>query len=218
MKRTIAAIAAVTSVLALAGTAAAHVRLLPNALPSGGFTVVNVRVPNELVKAATVKVDVQFPSGILFVQWAGVNGGWSAHVYYRKLDKPVKAFGEQLTSEVDHVVFSGGRVQPNQFAQFPILLSVPAARAGTVLTFKAVQTYSNGEVVRWIGVPTSDTPAPQVMVTPADSAVAEYPGGIPAIRKSRSTSGRAPLLGLVLGVPALGAGGLLLARRRRQAS
>ncbi len=37
------------------------------------------------------------------------------------------------------------------------------------MTFKAVQTYSNGEVVRWIGPPDSEEPAPQVKLTAAEA-------------------------------------------------
>ena len=32
---------------------------------------------------------------------------------------------------------------------------------GTSLTFKALQTYDDGEVVRWIGAPDADEPAPR---------------------------------------------------------
>ena len=56
--------------LALAGVAQAHVTVHPNALPSGGFTVVNVQVPNERDKASTVKVDVQLPPGVFFLSTA----------------------------------------------------------------------------------------------------------------------------------------------------
>ena len=40
-------------------------------------------------------------------------------------------------------------------------------KAGDELTFKALQTYSDGDVVRWIGAPDSEQPAPQVKVTAA---------------------------------------------------
>ena len=40
-------------------------------------------------------------------------------------------------------------------------------KAGEKLTFKALQTYSGGEVVRWIGAEDSDNPAPIVTVTEA---------------------------------------------------
>ena len=60
--------------LALAGVAQAHVTVHPNALPSGGFTVVNVQVPNERDKASTVKVDVQIPPGVFFLSTAADPG------------------------------------------------------------------------------------------------------------------------------------------------
>ena len=46
---------------------------------------------------------------------------------------------------------------------FPLSVQVPD-KAGTTLTFKALQTYDDGKVVRWIGPAGSDEPAPQVKV------------------------------------------------------
>jgi uncharacterized protein len=43
-----------------------------------------------------------------------------------------------------------GGIKPGQFQDFPISVQIPG-KAGDKLTFKALQTYSNGEVVRWIG-------------------------------------------------------------------
>jgi hypothetical protein len=37
--------------------------------------------------------------------------------------------------------------------------------AGDVHTFRALQTYSNGERVRWYGKPDADLPAPTLTVT-----------------------------------------------------
>ena len=39
---------------------------------------------------------------------------------------------------------------------------------GKALTFKALQTYTGGEVVRWIGPPDADEPAPQVTLAAAE--------------------------------------------------
>ena len=55
-------------------------------------------------------------------------------------------------------------IQPGQFQDFPISVQIPG-EAGDTLTFKALQTYDDGEVVRWIGAPESEEPAPQVAVT-----------------------------------------------------
>ena len=41
--------------------------------------------------------------------------------------------------------------------------------------FKAIQTYSNGDVVRWIGAADSDHPAPHVAVTAAAGGLLRAP-------------------------------------------
>ena len=218
-KQVAALVAALMGLLVSCGIAQAHVTVHPNALPSGGFTVVNVNVPNERDKASTTKVDVQFPSGIIFLSTKPATG-WSAKVIYRKLAKPVTVFGEQHTQEVDRVVWTGhgaaGRIRPGEFQQFPVSISVPTKPKGTILTFKALQTYSNGEIVRWIGAPSADEPAPQVLVTGANDAVEDYPGGITSAKKTRHMSSVEH--GFVFGLPLLGAAAVAEALRRRRRS
>ena len=78
--------------------------------------------------------------------------------------------------EVDTVTWTGngktGIVKPGEFQDFGLSLGTPD-KPGKKLTFKALQTYDNGEVVRWIGPPDAEEPAPQVALTqPADTAAA----------------------------------------------
>ena len=198
--------------LTLAATAQAHVTVHPNALPADGFTVIDVQVPNEADEASTVRVDVQFPNGI-YVASPGVLPGWKSRVITQKLAKPVRVEpGFSVSSRVARVVFSGGRIGPGQFLSFPVSIKVPAAKAGTLLTFKALQTYSNGEIVRWIGNPSADNPAPQVMVRPASSPVLDYPGGIGAAKQGLDNA----LKGFVVGLPLGALGAFIALRRRRQ--
>jgi uncharacterized protein YcnI len=215
MKRRLTIAAAASAVaLTLANAAQAHVTVHPNVLPSGGFTVIDVRIPNERPKASTVKVDVRLPAGFIFLSYQPMPG-WSTKVIYRKLAKPVTVFGEKFTQEVDRVVWSsrGSRIRPGEFIEFPLSVAMPGGKKGSLLTFKALQTYSNGEIVRWIGSPSADEPAPQVMVTNANSPVRDYPGGVSAARKGQSSD---HILGFVVGLPLLGAAGLgILYRRRR---
>jgi uncharacterized protein len=203
-------VAVVVAGLALAGVAQAHVTVHPNALPSGGFTVVNVQVPNERDNASTVKVDVQIPKGVFFLSTQPIPG-WSAKVYFRKLAKPVKVFDDVSTQEVDRVVWTsrGGKIGPGQFQSFPVSMLVPKAKAGTLATFKALQTYSNGEIVRWIGAPSADEPAPQVMIRAANSPVQDYPAGVSAMKGSA-------MHGVVVALPLalLAAVGFGVVRRR----
>lgn len=168
MRTTIAAGAALAATLA-AAPAQAHVTLQPEQAPAGGFTRLDVRVPNERDEAGTTKVRVQFPPGFIFLS-TEPRPGWTAKVTKRKLAEPVEAFGEKQTEEVDTVTFTarkGERIDPGQFLDFGLSVGLPD-KAGSALTFKALQTYDNGETVRWIGPPDAEEPAPQVKLVAAE--------------------------------------------------
>ena len=76
--------------------------------------------------------------------------GWKVKVKRSKLAKPITTDeGDKLTEQVSEVTWSGGKVAPGEFQDFPVSLQMPD-KAGTTLTFKAIQTYDNGKVVRWI--------------------------------------------------------------------
>jgi periplasmic copper chaperone A len=214
-RRIITLAASVAAALAFASAAQAHVTVHPNALPAGGFTMVNVQVPNERPTKPTTKVDVQLPSGILFISYAQV-AGWSAKVTYRKLAKPIELFGQQFTREASRVTWTAraGGVRPGQIAVFPLSIRTPDGSKGTVLTFKAIQTYRGGEVVRWIGKPDSEEPAPQVILRGANDAVADYPAGTSAAKRALSAS--SGMIGLIVGLPLIGLTGLAIAGRRRR--
>ena len=71
----------------------------------------------------------------------GAVPGWKGQVITRKLPKPVQIEpGFTVTTRVDRVVFSGGRIAPGHFLAFPVSILVPKATPGTLLTFKALQT------------------------------------------------------------------------------
>jgi uncharacterized protein len=224
MKVTIAA-AVAAATLILVGPAAAHVTLQPEEAPAGGFTRLDVRVPNERDNAGTTKVEVQFPPGFVFVSTQPVPG-WTATVKKRKLDQPVEAEGEQITEEVDTVTWTGdgqtGIVKPGEFQDFGLSVGVPD-KPGTKLTFKALQTYDNGEVVRWIGPPDAEEPAPQVTLTAAGAEEEHAAATEPTSSSTSADEGEddtgAPtwlaVLALVLGGLGLLAGVLGLARSRR---
>ena len=80
-----------------------------------------------------------------------------------KLDKPLTSHGEEITEQVSRMIWTAESdkdgIRPGQFLDFPISVQIPG-EAGDTLTFKALQTYDNGEVVRWIGAPESEEPAP----------------------------------------------------------
>src|SRR4051794_27001683 len=161
-------LAAATAVAALAIPAAAqaHVTLQPSQAAAGAFTVLNVRVPTELDNASTAKVDVKFPDGFAAARYQNVPG-WKVRVITKTLAQPIQTDDGPITQGIDRMVFArtsaAGGIKPGQFQDFPISVQIPG-KAGDKLTFKAIQTYSNGSVVRWIGgsgAPPSPPPRPR---------------------------------------------------------
>ncbi|HEX2127017.1 MAG TPA: YcnI family protein, partial [Thermoleophilaceae bacterium] len=201
--------AVAVAVLVLAPAASAHVTIQPEEVPAGGFTRMDVRVPTERDDASTTKVDVQFPPGFLSVSTEPVPG-WDAKITMRKLDKPVEQFGEQVTEEVGRITFTGGSIGPGEFQDFGLSVGVPD-KPGSTLTFKAIQTYSGGEVVRWIGPPDSEQPAPQVKLTAAEAAgdgsqaAAQQPQA-PAGGDDDDSSNTLSIIALIVGIAGLAAG------------
>lgn len=210
-----AACAATAGALAIPAAAGAHVTLQPSEAPAKGFVVEDVRVPNEEPNANTTKVVVQFPDGFAEVSFQPVPG-WNVKVKKTKLAQPITTDeGDKLTEQVSQVTWSGGKITPGQFQDFPVSVQIPD-KAGTALTFKAVQTYDNGKVVRWIGAPDAQEPAPQVKITPA---VAETASATPAAStsgdKEDSDSKTLSIIALIVGALGLLAGGAALLSRRK---
>jgi uncharacterized protein YcnI len=221
-------------VLALAPAAArAHVSIHPNVLPAGGFATVNVRVPNERDGATVTKVQMQIPPGLISVT-AQSPTGWSVAYRMHTLAHPIQTDDGPVTSEVSEVDWSaakGAGIPPGQFLQLPISLSTPD-REGAVVGFPTVQTYSDGTVVRWIGPPSNDSPAPTIDVSKAGGPMLDVTGGDagppagaarltlaggarPAAATSSSDAGRGlAIAALIVAILALLAGGAALLRVR----
>jgi uncharacterized protein YcnI len=212
--RTALILAAVTAAL-LAPSAAAHVTLNPDAVPADSFSRFAVRVPTER-GVPTVKVTVRIPDGLTFVSFQP-KPGWTRTVQTVKLAKPVTVEGETVTERTSTVTWSGGKIGPGEFDEFGMSAHVPNS-PGRDLVFPAVQTYANGEVVRWIGDPDADEPAPRVKLEAAAPETASATTAT-ASEESEEDDGddRANLAlgfgiaGLVAGLAGLGVG---LYRRR----
>jgi uncharacterized protein YcnI len=163
-------------------------------------------------------------SGFLSVSYEPVPG-WDVELTMRKLDNPVEQFGEQVTEEVGRITFTGdgktGVIEPGQFQDFGLSVAIPDRRPGTMLTFKALQTYSNGDVVRWIGPPDSEEPAPQVELTAAEEEEASAPAAEqpapPAASQVDDDGNGLAIVALVVGVAGLATGLTALVLRRGRA-
>ena len=220
----------VIATLALPAEAQAHVSLHPNTLPAGSFPTLQLRVPSEEKSANTTKVAVQFPPGFLDVS-TGYIPGWKAEVLTSKLAKPVKTDEGTISEQVREVIWSGGKLPPETFLNFPISTTIPDDAAGKTLTFKTVQTYDNGKVSRWIGTPSADEPAPTVNATKKGGVLEDVAGtetgpGSPQSAQpvstastGKSSKGASKGLGiaaLAVGIAALIAGLIALALTTRR--
>jgi uncharacterized protein YcnI len=226
MRHAILAAAVLTLSLALPAAADAHVTLQPTSVPAGGEDQrLVVRVPNEMDNASTVKLDLQLPPGFAEASFEP-NPGWSVKVTKAKLAVPIHTDDGDITEGVTRITWTGdgkdGSIPPGAFKDFGLSVLVPG-KAGDKLTFKALQTYSNGKLVRWIGPPDSDTPAPVVDVTAAAGAQPAAATAMPApttppAAKSSSSNGLAVAALIVAGLALiLGAASLFTGRRQRAA-
>jgi uncharacterized protein YcnI len=215
MKRRHVLVSTIACALVLAPVAAAHVTVNPDAVPADSFGRFAIRVPNERGNASTTKLTVRLPDGLVFVSFQP-KAGWQRTVTMKKLAEPVTVEGEQVTEQVGTVTWTGGKIGPGEFDEFGMSAKVPGG-VGTKLSFPAVQTYSNGEVVRWIGPPDSDEPAPQVTLEPIEPEATAQPAAQPTESDEEGDDDRTNVafaLGgaaLLVGLAALGLG---LWRRR----
>jgi uncharacterized protein YcnI len=214
---TVAAAVAVLT-LALATPASAHVTVNPNTATQGGYAKVTFRVPNETDNTDTTKLEVNLPTTTPF---ASVSvkplPGWTAVAEKSTLATPVTVHDRQITEAVSKITWTaaaGSAIKPGQFQEFDVSLG-PLPEVNQVV-FKALQTYSDGTIVRWIDEPTTDGsepehPAPVLTLTPATETAA--PIVTTAAATSESGNGTPyGIAGIVLGLAALVLG--LLAYRR----
>lgn len=166
---------AASTVLILAGTASAHVSVQPQGeAAKGGYAVINFKVPNERDDASTTKLEVNFPTDhpLASVMPQPVPG-WDIKVTTSKLAKPLEMHGKKINEAVSKVTWTaaGSKIEPGRFQQFPLSVGQLPEDADQ-LVFKAIQTYDNKEVVRWIeeqkdGAEEPESPAPVLKLTAA---------------------------------------------------
>lgn len=233
---------AASTVLILAGTASAHVSVQPQGeAAKGGYAVINFKVPNERDDAATTKLEVNFPTDhpLASVMPQPVPG-WDIKVTTSKLAKPLDMHGKKINEAVSKVTWTadGGKIEPGRFQQFPLSVGQLPEDADQ-LVFKAIQTYDNKEVVRWIeeqkdGAEEPESPAPVLKLTAATddahgaAAASEDKNAAADQSKDEKTTASASsssasdttarvlgIVGIVIGVAGVAFG--VLAGRRRTA-
>ena len=223
--------------LAIAATASAHVTVSPTSLPQGATAELTFKVPNEESKANTVELQLQIPTAYPIAQvLAKPVPGWTITEHTVTLAKPLTTDDGTFTSAVDEIDWTGGSIPPGEYQDFQISVD-PLPTDTTQLVFKAVQTYSDGDIVRWIDLttgsdPDPEHPAPVLTLTPASAsgdtaASSATTAAAPAAATttttasastSSSSSNALGIAGLVLGAIGAGCGvaALLVVRKTRR--
>lgn len=163
--------ASIVATSLLAFEALAHVSLNPKTADAGSYFNAKIRVPHGCGEFATTSVTVTIPDGILSVKPENI-AGWEVKIIKKKLSKPVKYHGKDLSEVVDTITWSGGNLPNEHYKDFGLNLKLPA-EAGR-LFFKTTQICTEGKTV-WHGEFTTPEerktvgkPSPYLDTKPAD--------------------------------------------------
>ncbi len=237
------ALVAIAGLGLLASPAFAHVTVNPSEANQGGFVKLAFRVPNEEDAANTTQLEVVIPTDHP-VPSVSVrpHQGWSYTVEKTKLTTPITTDdGNKVDEAISKITWKGGVIKPGEFDEFEVSMG-PLPDSVASLTFKALQTYSNGDIVRWIeeaapGAKEPDHPAPVLKLvksngdntaagsptpaeTPTTMATVKSGGSIEplkgvATQKDVDSANWLSLGALVVGFLGLCVGMLALVRQRR---
>jgi uncharacterized protein YcnI len=135
---------------------------------------------NESDTASTVKLEVQLPKDTPFLSVSSKPiPGWTVKMTEAPLPEPVESEGTKITKAVTTVTWTASEaaaVKPGEYQDFSISAG-PLPKPGT-LELPAVQTYSDGKVVKW-NQPTPasgeepECPTPTFVITAAEPGSAE---------------------------------------------
>uniref|UniRef100_UPI0006E1E783 YcnI family copper-binding membrane protein n=1 Tax=Peterkaempfera griseoplana TaxID=66896 RepID=UPI0006E1E783 len=176
--------------------------------------------------------------------------GWTVKVDKTKLAKPLTSDDGQITEAVTRITWTADKssaIAPGQFQEFNVSLG-PLPTDTDSMIFKALQTYDDGQIVRWIDVAKEgqaepEHPAPVLTLTKAgadgqdatasasaapaspaagsdaDAGTGSGAGQAQAAGSSGDTTARTlGVVGIVVGVVGAGLGALGLRRRGGSAS
>ena len=120
----------------------AHIEIVPADSTAGETQRYGIRVPTEK-PVPTVRVEVQFPSGLRVLDFEA-SPGWQVTFQTDASGRPVDA------------VWEGGSIAAHQFAEFAVRAKNPDLDGD--LRWAVIQTYQDGTEVQWVGPPTADFP------------------------------------------------------------
>lgn len=155
-----------TVMLGWAGVASAHVTVDPPSAPQGGTVKLSFLAPNEEPPATVTRLQIFFPvppQTPIPTVTVEPKPGWTFRLTNLHLAKPIVTDDgsiAEIVSEIDWKADSAAAaIGANEFGEFTIDADGLPDHDSQVV-FKALQTYSNGQIVRWIDPVTPGQPEP----------------------------------------------------------
>lgn len=165
-------------------TAAAHIQISPELAAPNDAVKFTVLVPGERAPHRTEEVVLKLPAGVLAYSF-GSTPGWR------------RTTQDAGSGSVGTITWRG-EAAPDGFVEFSFLAATPP-KPGRI-AWMALQVYDDGKVVRWIGGPDSESPAPltdiradaplqnaggegagdAASIPPVDEAIADSAAPVPA--------------------------------------
>ncbi|MFI7220256.1 YcnI family protein [Micromonospora maritima] len=214
-------LAGVAGAAAAAGPAYGHVSVSPAQAAPGATTTLTFRVPNERADATTVGIRLVLPTTAPIAS-AAVHelAGWRAVV---ERAEPSTG-GGPVTAVTWTALTPDAAIDGDQFQEFRVSLG-PLPDSGDRVVFKALQTYSDGRVARWIEEPEAGKREPEnpavVLRLDRDAGGAVDEHGMPIAGGAAARDSAPPAaVSLAVGVAALviAAAALLVALVNRAAA
>jgi uncharacterized protein YcnI len=221
LKRVLVLLAVFAGVFAVALPASAHITVTaPDATPGASDVEITFRVPVEK-EADTVGLAVALPTDtpIASVDIKPIPG-WTHTEKTLQLSKPIKTDDGDITDAISQITWTaatGQGLKPGEYGDFTFIAGLlPDAPK---LVFGAIQTYSDGSVVRWNeraaagSTVAPEFPAPTLTLT--EVAAKPSAAAKPVTEKTSTTAPTVlAIIALVLGAAALGVAVVGNARRK----
>lgn len=132
--------------------ARAHVTLDPPQAAAGAYVRAAFRVPHGCAGAATERLVIRLPEGVILAR-PMPKPGWTLAITRRPLEVPVaNGHGGMLTEAVSEITWSGGPLPDEHYEEFVIMLRVPET-PGETLYLPATQHCSGGATAAWAEIP-----------------------------------------------------------------
>jgi uncharacterized protein YcnI len=169
LKKSIPAAAALSVMGAL--PAMAHISLETPTVKANSSYKAILRVPHGCDGKATVAIRVRLPEGVISVK-PMPKPRWKIEKTQGEYAKAYEYYGEQKTSGVRELNWSGGHLADDEYDEFVFRAYVTDTfKPGQVISFPVVQECDGGATTRWIEVPAAgktdedyEHPAPSVTV------------------------------------------------------